>query len=86
MTVARFVELAAVNDVFIAATPQGLVVSGPLRASTNEKADVADHPTVIGHVGLLVDEPPGPAGLPFIQSSDDIWQSNYAWIFDQFKQ
>ncbi len=66
MAVARFVEFAAVNDVFIEATPLGLVVSGPSRASTNKKADVADHGEVFGHVGLLVDKPPGPAGLPFI--------------------
>jgi hypothetical protein len=32
---------------------------------------VAEHPEVFDHVGLLVNEPPGPAGLPFIQSSDD---------------
>jgi hypothetical protein len=31
-----------------------------------KKADVAEHPEVLDHVGLLVDEPPGPTGLPFI--------------------
>jgi len=35
-----------------------------------KKADVAEHPKVFHHVGLLIDEPPGPAGLPFIQSSE----------------
>ena len=30
------------------------------------KADVVEHPRVFDHVGLLVNEPPGPAGLPFI--------------------
>jgi hypothetical protein len=29
----------------------------------NKKTDVADHPQVIDHVGLLVNEPPGTAGL-----------------------
>ena len=29
------------------------------------------------HVGLLVNEPPGPAGLPFIESSDDLDPSSY---------
>jgi len=29
------------------------------------KADVAEHPKVFDHVGLLVNEPPGTAGLPF---------------------
>jgi hypothetical protein len=29
------------------------------------------------HVGLLVNEPPGPAGLPFIESSDDFDPSSY---------
>jgi hypothetical protein len=29
-----------------------------------KKADVAEHPGVFDHVGLLVDGPPGTAGLP----------------------
>jgi len=32
----------------------------------NEKADVAEHSKVSGHVGLLVNQPPGKAELPFI--------------------
>ncbi len=39
--------------------------------TANEKAGVVDHPQGFDHVGLLVNEPPGQAGLPFIQSSDD---------------
>jgi hypothetical protein len=31
-----------------------------------KKADVAEHPKVFDHVGLLVIEPPGKAGLLFI--------------------
>jgi len=31
-----------------------------------KKADVAEHPEVFDHVGLLVIEPPGKAGLLFI--------------------
>jgi hypothetical protein len=31
-----------------------------------KKTDVAEHPKVFHHVGLLVNEPPGPAGLLFI--------------------
>jgi hypothetical protein len=31
-----------------------------------KKADVAEHPEVFHHVGLLINEPPGTAGLPFI--------------------
>jgi hypothetical protein len=31
-----------------------------------KKADVAEHPLVQNHVGLLVNRPPGMAGLPFI--------------------
>jgi hypothetical protein len=31
-----------------------------------EKADVAEHPEAFDHVGLLVNEPPGPAELLFI--------------------
>ena len=40
-------------------------------ASEIKKAGVAEHPEVFDHVGLLANEPPGPTGLPFIQSSDD---------------
>jgi hypothetical protein len=36
-----------------------------------KKADVVERPGVFDHVGLLVNGPPGTAGLPFIQSSDD---------------
>jgi hypothetical protein len=40
----------------------------PIRASSGEtkKADVAEHPQAFDHVGLRVNEPPGPAGLLFI--------------------
>jgi hypothetical protein len=31
---------------------------------------------VSGHVGLLFDKPPGSAGLPFIESSDDAQNQN----------
>jgi hypothetical protein len=31
-----------------------------------KKTDVAEHPKVFHHVGLLANEPPGPAGLLFI--------------------
>jgi hypothetical protein len=31
-----------------------------------KKTDVVEHPEVFDHVGLLVNEPPGAAGLPFI--------------------
>jgi hypothetical protein len=41
-----------------------------LRAShataSEKKADVMEHPKVFDHVGLLVNEPPGMAELPFI--------------------
>jgi hypothetical protein len=32
----------------------------------NKKTDVAEHPEVFCHVGLLFDEPPGLAGVLFI--------------------
>ncbi len=35
-------------------------------AASKKNADAAEHPEVFDHVGLLVNEPPGPAGLPFI--------------------
>jgi hypothetical protein len=31
-----------------------------------KKADVVEHPRVFDHVGLLFDEPPGAAELPFM--------------------
>jgi hypothetical protein len=31
-----------------------------------KKADVIEHPGVFKHVGLLINGPPGMAGLPFI--------------------
>jgi hypothetical protein len=34
--------------------------------ASNKKADVEEHPKVSHHVGLLSNEPPGAAGLPFI--------------------
>jgi hypothetical protein len=34
-------------------------------AASKKKADVAEHLEVFGHVGLLVNGSPGPAGLPF---------------------
>jgi hypothetical protein len=36
-----------------------------------KKADVVESPQGFDHVGLLLDEPPGPAGLPFVESSDE---------------
>ncbi len=38
----------------------------------NKKADAAKHPKVRNHVGLLFNEPPGAAGLPFIKSSENL--------------
>ena len=32
----------------------------------HKKTDVAEHPEVFDHVGLLANEPPGTAGLLFI--------------------
>jgi hypothetical protein len=37
-----------------------------------KKADVAEHPGVFYHVGLLVNEPSSYAGMLFIKSSDDV--------------
>ena len=45
------------------------------RRRRQKKADVGDHPEVFGHVGLLVDRPPGTAELPFIKSSDNFDQA-----------
>jgi hypothetical protein len=42
-----------------------LVAEVPRHGKT-KKADVAEHPRVFDHVGLLFNEPPGRAGLLFI--------------------
>ena len=36
------------------------------RGTKKKKADVAEHPKAFRHVGLLVNKPPGRAGLLFI--------------------
>jgi hypothetical protein len=36
------------------------------RRAEKQKADMAEHPKAFGHVGLLVNEPPGTSGLLFI--------------------
>jgi hypothetical protein len=36
------------------------------RSKRNKKADAVEHPEAFDHVGLLVNEPLGQAGLPFI--------------------
>jgi hypothetical protein len=38
--------------------------------NAEKKADFAEHTDVFDHVGLLVNQPPGRSGPPFIQSSD----------------
>ena len=48
--------------------PVAAIVS---RHRKRKKTDVVAHPQVFDHVGLLFNEPPGTAGLPLIQSSDD---------------
>jgi hypothetical protein len=47
------------------------VVAGAIRKQvplsvTKKKAGMAEHPLVFDHAGLLVNGPPGTAGLPFI--------------------
>jgi len=39
---------------------------GWLGTPETKEADVIGHPWVFNHVGLLVNGPPGTAGLPFI--------------------
>src|SRR5271170_7363767 len=51
---------------------QKRIATGPNHSLKNKKADVAEHPKVFHHVGLLINGPPGFTGLPFIQSSDNL--------------
>jgi hypothetical protein len=48
-------------DLFMGLVPPGCDRPAP----PNKKADVAEHPQVFDHVGLLVNGLPGPAELPF---------------------
>ena len=48
-----------------------MTTSKPLdHPEANKKADVAEHPEVFHHVGLLFNRPPGMAGLHFNESSE----------------
>jgi hypothetical protein len=49
-------------DSFIALS---LMVATASRHRGRKKAGMAEHHWVLDHDGLLVNEPPGPAGLPF---------------------
>ena len=40
------------------------------KCQKTKKADAAEYSEVFRHIGLLIDGPPGIAGLPFIQSSE----------------
>jgi hypothetical protein len=42
------------------------VPAGCDHTTETKKADVSEHLEMFAHVGLLVNEPPGTAGLPFI--------------------
>jgi hypothetical protein len=43
---------------------------GRCHALRTKKADVAESPEGFDHVGLLFNQPPGMAGLPFNESSE----------------
>jgi hypothetical protein len=53
-------------------TPSFLLATVFAQPIGQKKADVAKHPEVFHHVGLLVNGPPGGTGLPFKQSSDHL--------------
>jgi hypothetical protein len=42
-----------------------------LRHRKRKEAGVLEHAQVFDHAGVLIDEPPGMAGLPFVESSDN---------------
>jgi hypothetical protein len=58
------------EDRHLSERPYPLQMALTLRSKTiqprTKKADMAEHPEVLDHVGLLTNEPPGTAGLPFI--------------------
>jgi hypothetical protein len=55
---------------FLLRTNMGRSLSSPVSnggvPQKTKKADMVGHPKVSGHVGLLVNEPPGRTGLLFI--------------------
>jgi len=42
------------------------VIAGVPRCRRQKKTGVVEHPQVFDHAGLLIDGPPGMAGLPFV--------------------
>jgi len=42
-----------------------VTVRGRLFITSEKKTGVAEHPEVFDHAGILVNGPPGTAGLPF---------------------
>jgi hypothetical protein len=55
-------KLAAPGEV----PPSSPATKTQTETASKKKADVAEHTKVFDHVGLLVNGPPGTAGLPFI--------------------
>ena len=53
-------------DLEIRTDRQGDPAGTRLSRKNHKKADVAEHPEVFHHVGLLFNGSPVPAGLPFI--------------------
>jgi hypothetical protein len=52
-------------------------ISTQITGVTETKTDVNEHIEVPMHVGLLCNQPPDTAGLPFIESSDELTPSVY---------
>ncbi len=52
------------RDTFVHAFPVRWIYA--MDHAKTKKNDVAEHPEVSNHVGLLANEPPGQAELPFI--------------------
>ena len=51
------------------------------RVAKNKKADVVQRPKAFAYAGVLPNEPPGSAELPFIQSSDDLSGTAFQFTF-----
>src|SRR6185312_11346057 len=62
----------AMLESFLAIGLSPVAYGCPARPQAKKMPAWSNTSKVFDHAGLLVNEPPGEAGLPFIQSSDDI--------------
>ena len=66
MNIISSVLLIVFRSLYLEVRIKRALIATGRAAENHKKTDVADHPEVISHVGLLFNEPLGRAGLLFI--------------------